>query len=287
MAEQLQASYRELEHRVAERTVELQRLYDETVEAGKARSEFFANISHELRTPLFVIAGHAELMEHPELQPTDPGWEREYGQTIHQAALDLLERVNEILDLAKLETKRMTLELEDVSLAAVVNGVASEMAPLARQAKLKLHIDIPPDLPLVRADPGRLRDIVRNLVANAIKYTPSGGEVSLRAGARSSRLVEVAVTDTGVGIPKEAQELVFEPFYQVPGSRSQSQQASTGLGLALAHRLVIAHGGTMTLKSRVGAGSTFSFTLKAVNSRAPRPRSTPARPRRRTTSTSS
>jgi signal transduction histidine kinase len=260
MAEQLEASYRELERRVGERTAELQRLYDESVEATEARNEFFAAISHELRTPLFVIAGHAELMAHPDLQPTNKGWEQEYGQTIHQAALDLLARVNEILELAKLETKTIVLELGDVAVYDAAHAVASELAPLARQAGLKLRVDVAPDLPLVRADSTRVRDVLRNLVANAIKYTPGGGSVVITATQRSKRVLEVAVTDTGIGIPAEAHAHLFEPFYQVPG-QAQDRQRSTGLGLALAHRLVTAHGGALRVQSRVDEGSTFTFTL--------------------------
>ncbi|HVT76546.1 MAG TPA: ATP-binding protein, partial [Acidimicrobiales bacterium] len=256
MAEQLEASYRELERRVAERTAELQRLYDESVAAAEGRSEFFAAISHELRTPLFVIAGHAELMAHPDLQPTDPGWEQEYGQTIHQAALDLLARVNEILDLAKLETKTVVLHRSDVSVADAARAIATELAPLARQAGLDLRVEVPTDVPAVRADPVRLADILRNLVANAIKYTPGGGRVVISAAARSKRVVEIAVRDTGIGIPAEAHAHLFEPFYQVPG-HLQDRQRSTGLGLALASRLVEAHGGTLRVDSRVGEGSTF------------------------------
>jgi signal transduction histidine kinase len=271
MAEQLEASYRELERRVAERTAELQRLYDESVEATEARNEFFASISHELRTPLFVIAGHAELMAHPDLQPNDPGWETEYGRTIHQAALDLLARVNEILDLAKLETKTVTLDIADTSVADATNAIALELAPLARQAGLKLSVDVPRDLPLVRADPTRLRDVLRNLVANAIKYTPGGGTVIISAVARSKRQVEIAVADTGIGIPAEAHPHLFEPFYQVPG-QEQDRQRSTGLGLALAHRLVAAHGGTLRVRSRVGEGSTFTFTMPAASARPARRR---------------
>ncbi|MEY2426100.1 MAG: two-component system, NarL family, sensor histidine kinase BarA [Actinomycetota bacterium] len=263
MAEQLQASYRELERRVAERTAELQRLYDESMRAAEARSEFFAAISHELRTPLFVIAGHAELMEHPELQPTEKGWAQEFGQTIHGSALDLLARVNDILDLAKLETNKLNLELEDVSVEEQVRGLVAEMAPLARQGSLKLTTDIAAKLPPLRADASRLRDILRNLVANAIKYTPAGGEIQIRAKAKSKKAVEFSVTDTGIGIPKEAHAFLFEPFYQVPGIRPQGKQTSTGLGLALAHRLVEAHGGKMSLRSKVGEGSTFSFTIPA------------------------
>jgi signal transduction histidine kinase len=294
MVEQLQASYAELERRVAERTAELQRLYDESVEAAEARSEFFAAISHELRTPLFVIAGHAELMAHPELQPQEQGWEAEFGQTIHQSALDLLSRVNDILDLAKLETKKVTLDIEDVSLAEVTRSLTAELAPLARQAGLRMSVDIPADLSPLRADPARFVDILRNLVANAIKYTPRGGHVTIAAHQKSKRLAEVSVSDTGIGIPDEAHDYLFEPFYQVPGIKAHNRQTSTGLGLALAHRLVLAHGGTMRLQSKVGEGSTFSFTIPTAapvkrspersrengtppNGRAPSPRAAAAR----------
>ena len=270
MAEQLEASYRELERRVAERTSELQRLYDESVEATEARNEFFAAISHELRTPLFVIAGHAELMAHPDLQPHNPGWEQEFGQAIHQASQDLLARVNEILDLAKLETKSVALDLSNVAPSDAARTVVNELAPLARQAGLALRMDVPADLPLVRADATRLRDVVRNLIANAIKYTPGGGTVVVSATAKSKRVVEFAVSDTGVGIPAEAHAHLFEPFYQVPG-QAQDRTTSTGLGLALAHRLVAAHGGTLRVRSRVGEGSTFTFTVPVAKA-APKPR---------------
>lgn len=268
MADQLKASHGELERRVADRTVELRRLYDEGVRASEIRGEFFAAISHELRTPLFVIAGHAELMLHPELRPDEEGWEQEFGQAIHGSAQDLLARVNDILDLAKLETAKLTLELADVSVADLARQVVAELAPLARQGDVRLTADVESDLPLVRADSARLRDILRNLVANAIKYTPAGGAARIWAVAESNEWVELSVIDTGVGIPAEAHEHLFEPFYQVPGIRAQGKQTSTGLGLALAQRLVEAHGGTMSLQSEVGAGSTFTFTIPV----APTPR---------------
>jgi signal transduction histidine kinase len=153
--------------------------------------------------------------------------------------------------------------LEDVSVEEQVRGLVAEMAPLARQGSLRLTTDIAAKLPPLRADASRLRDILRNLVANAIKYTPAGGEIQIRAKAKSKKAVEFSVTDTGIGIPKEAHAFLFEPFYQVPGIRPQGKQTSTGLGLALAHRLVEAHGGKMSLRSKVGEGSTFSFTIPA------------------------
>lgn len=270
MAEQLQISYRELERRVAARTDELQHLYDESVRAAEARGEFFAAISHELRTPLFVIAGHAELMLHPEMHPDEEGWPQEFGAAIHGSAQDLLVRVNDILDLAKLETAKLTLELAEVSVAEQARRVMDELTPLARQGDVRLSTDVSTELALVHADPARLRDILRNLVANAIKYTPAGGEARIGAVARSG-WIDLSVSDTGVGIPEEAHEHLFEPFYQVPGIRAQGKQTSTGLGLALAHRLVEAHGGTMFCTSVVGVGSTFTFSIPAAPTRrAPR-----------------
>jgi signal transduction histidine kinase len=268
MAEQLQASHSELERRVAARTEELQRLYEESVSASAAKGEFFAAISHELRTPLFVILGHAELMTHKELQPSERGWEEEFGRAIAGAAQDLLGRVNEILELSKLQTGKLELDVSDVSVADCVDAVASELAPLARAGKVALSVEVPPDLAPARADQARVRDVIRNLVSNAIKFTPAGGSVTVTASRQSRGRIKVSVIDTGVGIPPEAQQHLFEPFYQVPGIRPHGRQGSTGLGLAVASRLVEAHGGTLSVESAVGEGSTFSFTLRTSRKRA-------------------
>jgi signal transduction histidine kinase len=241
------------------RTEELQRLYQEVVKTSEARSQFFAAVSHEFRTPLFAIIGNADLMLEMGVDPEDGGW-KEFPQTIKGQGEHLLGLVNEILDLAKFESGRMEVEFEDVSLPDVVRELHGTIVPLARRSELSVEIEVPENLPMVRADRTRLRQIILNLASNAIKYTPAGGQVRLFAAHGDGR-VEVSVADTGVGIPKEAAENLFEPFYQVKGTKAQKGQASTGLGLALTKRLVEAHNGEIWFTSEPGVGTTFSFSL--------------------------
>ncbi|MCA1831593.1 MAG: ATP-binding protein [Actinomycetota bacterium] len=275
MAEQLEASYQELEMRVEQRTEELQRLNQEVTKASEARSEFFAAMSHEFRTPLFAINGHAEMMLDPDFVPKDRRRLSSFDQTIHDFASTikssgehLLELVNSILDLAKFESGRMSVDLEPVQLPDLVKEIQGQVVPLARRGDLNVSFDIPKGLPLVAADPTRIREILLNLMSNAIKYTPAGGQVRLAASANNG-VVQVAVADTGVGIPEDARERVFEPFYQVKGTRAQRGQASSGLGLALTKRLVEAHGGEISFDSEVGVGTTFTFTLQTAGAVKP------------------
>lgn len=273
MAEQLQASYWELEMRVAVRTEELERLYQEVVKASEARSEFFATISHEFRTPLFAIIGHAETMLDPEFRPRSNRWRPEFAKTIKGSAQDLLDRINDILDLAKFEAGGSQVTLEDVEILEVLNELRGIFVPLARKSDLRVHIDLPRTLPPVRADVERLRQIVLNMMSNAIKYTPAGGEVRLGATANNSQ-VEVWVQDSGIGIPDSIGDQVFEPFYRVPGTKAQKGQASTGLGLALTKRLVEAHGGKISFKSKPGEGTIFTFSLVTASKTSKQRRTT-------------
>lgn len=263
MVEQLEATYAQLEARVALRTEELQRLYQDLQAVSDSRSQVFAAISHEFRTPLFAIVGHADLMLDPNFTSPDRRWRREFGVTIKQAAEDLLARVNEILDLSRLEAGKMEVKLEPVALHTVVEDVKGTISALAMKGELTTTFDVPSNLPLVNADAGRLRQVILNLVSNAVKYTPSGGGVAISA-ALDGPTVKVAVSDTGVGIPEGVAGSIFEPFYQVADTRAQKGQLSTGLGLALVKRLVEAHGGTVWYTSRQGEGTTFFFTLTSV-----------------------
>lgn len=251
MAEQLEASYETLESRVAQRTEEVQRLLQE-------RTEFFTGISHEFRTPLAVIISQAELM----LDPTYPKrgrWRGEIGE-IRDSAQQLLLLINDILDLARAEAGRIEMHLSEVSIPEVIAGLRKTAAGLASAGNLKLSIEVPAKLPMVRADAFRLREVILNVLDNAAKYTPAGGKVRLTAEANGGS-VEIAVSDSGMGIPKEAGERVFDPFYRVPGAEPQRGQAASGLGLALAKRFVEAQGGTISFLSEPGAGTTFRVTL--------------------------
>jgi signal transduction histidine kinase len=252
MADQLQASVETLETRVEERTEEVRRLLRE-------RTEFFAALSHEFRTPLAVILRQADLLLDPKT-PKTSRWTSESGHTLKESGQQLLNLVNEILELAKAEAGSLEVNLDAVQLGDVLDDSRRTIEGLAAGAGLSASIRVPRQLPAVRADRVRLREIILNLVDNAVKYTPKGGSVAVRAEAHN-RHVEVSVSDTGVGIPSDARDRIFEPFYRVKGITTQRRQPATGLGLALTKRLVEAHGGKISFTSKQGSGSTFTFTL--------------------------
>lgn len=265
MAEQLEAAHAELEMRVAARTEELERLYRQGLAAEQGRSQLVAEIVHEFRNQLLVIAGYGDLMVDP-VEPDTADWRLEYGQAIGTAAADLCARVDDILDLAQADVGQISYEFEPVSLSEFFAEHGGVLGALARRGDIALVTEVPDSLPRVRADTSRLRQIVMNLMSNAVKYTPPGGEVRVgaqRVGAR----VEVFVADTGIGIDPEAGDRIFEPFYRTSGRPQHRGFPSTGLGLAVTKRLVEGHGGRITYRSSPGAGAAFTFTLPVVTKR--------------------
>lgn len=255
MADQLQASHRTLERRVDERTAEVRRLLRE-------RNELFAGISHELRTPIAVILSEARMLIDPayagRIQTTGDA-----ASTIIASGEQLLARVNQILELARAESGRLEIEVGEVRLEALFGDLRPTAEALAAANELELDIRRPSGLPPVRADRSRLKDVLVNLIENAAKYTPAGGSVTLAASRRNGS-VRMTVTDTGVGIPAEAGDRVFEPFYQVPGTQAPRGGSSSGLGLALAKKLVEAQGGKIGYASRPGEGTEFVVDLPAA-----------------------
>ena len=252
MADQLQANIETLESRVEERTQEIRRLLRE-------RTEFFAGLSHELRTPLAIILGQSQMLRDPTFRKTRDALE-ELGLTIGDSAEQLLGVVNEILELARAELGGVELHIEELRLDDVIRRLGTTVKGLTSAAGLKFKAEPAKELPPVQADPERLRQILLNLIDNAVKYTPSGGSVSLGATRRNGS-VTVSVKDTGVGIPNDVGERIFEPFFRVPGTQVQRGQASSGLGLALTKRLVEAHGGDIWFESAPDRGTTFNVTL--------------------------
>ncbi len=255
MADQLQANIETLESRVDQRTQEVRRLLRE-------RTEFFAGLSHELRTPLAIILNQSLMLRDPTFRKTRTALEA-LGLTIGDSAEQLLSLVNEILELARSELGGIELELEDVQLGELLRQFGGTVEGLASSAGLELQIEPPRRLPPVRADRERLRQILLNLVDNAVKYTPEGGTIRLDATARNGS-VNVAIRDSGVGIPPDVGERIFDPFFRVPGTKAQRGQASSGLGLALTKRLVEAHGGEIWFTSEPQKGTTFNVTLPAA-----------------------
>lgn len=252
MAEQLEASHETLESQVEERTQEIHRLL-------RDRTEFFAGLSHELRTPIAIILAQADML----LGRGGDKMRVEAGEAIRLSAAQLLDVVNDILDLARTEAGTIEVDLQPVALDELLTDLHPMLANMSAAADISLTFEVSGGGAIVAADAARLREVVVNLVDNAVKYTPEGGTIGVLTDSDAD-VVRVSVTDSGVGIPDEVGDRVFEPFYRVAGTRPQRGQASTGLGLALVRRWVEAQGGTITWRTRPEGGTTFTFTLSRV-----------------------
>jgi len=233
----------------------LERARDEALKAARLRSEFLANMSHEIRTPLHGLMGMLDLVLAGEL----PEPLRDYARTARESARHLLALLNDILDLSRLEAGAMPLEEAPVDVASVVRSCAALMAAQARDKGLDLRIDLDPALPAtVLGDEARLRQVLFNLLSNAVKFTERG-EVAVGARREEGELV-LWVRDTGIGIPPERLEAVFDAFTQGDGSITR-RYGGTGLGLAISRRLTEAMGGRLQVRSTPGRGSTFTVRL--------------------------
>jgi two-component system phosphate regulon sensor histidine kinase PhoR len=234
----------------------------------RVRTEFVANVSHELRTPLTAIRGYLETLM--GAGPED----REQARRFLEIALRHTERLGRLLDdltdLSNIELGRITLRLEPTPLAETVESTLAMVAARAEAGGVAVASEIGLDGPVVHADRDRLAQILLNLVDNAVKFTPAGGRVTVGARVRGDGMVEVAVTDTGIGIPAADLAHVTERFYRVDRARSR-ELGGTGLGLAIVKHLVIAHGGELTIDSEVGRGTVVRFTLPAAGAAASRP----------------
>jgi signal transduction histidine kinase len=236
---------------------ELEAANRELAAASQHKSEFLANMSHELRTPLNAIIGFSEVLSEKMFGELNEKQE-EYSKDIHASGQHLLSLINDILDLSKIEAGRMELELSDFHLPTALDSALTLVRERAGRRSIRLHTAIDPQLGQIQADERKVRQVVLNLLSNAIKFTPEGGRIEV-AGVAKDGLVEVSVTDSGVGIAPEDQEAVFEEFRQV--GTADKKVEGTGLGLTLCRKFVQLHGGRIWVKSQTGAGSTFTFTI--------------------------
>jgi signal transduction histidine kinase len=267
-------TYKEL----SEKNQRLAAAVERMQEVDRLKSNFLATVSHELRTPLTSVIGYSEMLIEG-LAGALTQEQREYVQIIMEKGDQLLQLITGLLDVSRMDSGSMRLAREPIRLGELVGSILTAMAPLARRKRVDLRLDAPPDLPRVEGDREKLRQVLFNLVGNAIKFTPESGQVhiGLTVGplAREDEMVSappetdgvgvrLRVADSGIGIAPEKQVRIFEPFFQVDSS-STREYGGTGLGLALVKSYVEAHGGRVWVDSELGRGSAFTVTLPAVD----------------------
>ena len=286
--EELRGSYEEAS-RLAEQNIEVERKRqevelakrlveekaDQLAVSSKYKSEFFSNMSHELRTPLNSLLILAEVLkDNPEHNLTEE--QVQYARVIHSSGTDLLRLLNDILDLAKVESGTVTLEVSELALDELQDALELDFGPVAEQKGVAFSVELAHDLPrTIATDPGRLRQVLNNLLSNAFKFTEQG-EVSVRMSrtdsgwnpendslARAGAVIAFSIADTGIGMTAETQQLIFEAFAQADGTTAR-QYGGTGLGLSISRELIRLLGGEIALTSTLGRGSTFTVYLPSA-----------------------
>ncbi len=231
----------------------------QAVSANRAKSDFLANMSHELRTPLNSILGFSEILI-DELYGKLNEKQYDYAKDIYSSGKHLLSLINDILDLSKVESGKLELELDRFPLSDVLNASMTMFKEKTMKHGIKMSIGISPDADIeIEADERKLKQIMFNLLSNAVKFTPDEGSVTVKA-RRDGDFIEISVADTGIGIKIEDMEKLFKPFSQIESAYTKTYEG-TGLGLALTKRLVELHGGRIWCESEFGKGSKFSFVI--------------------------
>ena len=258
----LQAANRTLEQRVQERTSELQEALQRLSELSQMKANFVANISHELRTPLTHIKGYLELMVTESLGTLSD--EQRHALQVSQKSADRLERLIEDLIMFSLASRgEMSIKQDRIDIRRLANLVAKTVNQRAEERGVEVRVAANENMPEVQGDAEKISWALSQLLDNAVKFTPSGGHVTINLLKETPNLVMVSVTDTGIGIPPGRLKEIFEPFHQLDGS-STRKAGGTGLGLSLVRQIVEAHGSLLDVSSSEGKGTTFKFPLLAI-----------------------
>ncbi|MEA2338859.1 MAG: hypothetical protein QOE82_2866 [Thermoanaerobaculia bacterium] len=256
---ELRAAKTDLERRVQERTAELQLAKDRAEAAGRAKSDFLASMSHELRTPLNGIIGFAEFLIDGKPGALNPK-QKEYLGDVLASGRHLLQLINDVLDLVKVEAGKMQLHIEPFRAETAVTEVCAITRPLADQKNIAVAVSIEPPLETVTLDQQKFKQILYNLLSNAVKFTGAGGRVDVTLALQGAAHFTLRVADNGIGIKAEDRERLFHDFEQLDYGVAR-KAGGTGLGLALTRRLVEMHGGSVSVESEIGKGSTFAVIL--------------------------
>jgi PAS domain S-box-containing protein len=222
--------------------------------AERTRGEFLAQLSHELRTPLNAIIGFSEAIKEGYLGPLSTEKSREYASDVHAASTHLLEIINDVLDLSRIDAGGLELHEDEIDVNEVVDGSVRLVEGRAANGMVELTVEVPAGMPRLRADPRLIKQTLLNLLTNAVKFTPEGGKVTISAARRADGGIEITVTDTGTGIRPEDIQRALEPFAQV-GEDVNRRDEGSGLGLPLARSIMELHGGSLELKSEPGRGT--------------------------------
>lgn len=249
---------KQLADELRRRNTEIERKNVQLEQASQMKSKFLATMSHELRTPLNAVIGFSEVLDARMFGEMNEK-QSEYIKDIHEAGHHLLALINDILDLSKIEAGRMALKQAEFDLPQMLESTTLLIQERAAKHGLNLKLDIDERLGGIVGDERKLKQVLINLLTNAVKFTPDGGHIELKA-APAGNAVEIAVKDTGVGIAPEEQATIFEEFHQATTNDGRNQEG-LGLGLALSKRFVEMHGGTIRVRSQPEQGSTFTFTL--------------------------
>jgi signal transduction histidine kinase len=258
MLDTLQAAQDELREANRQLDAKITELSERNVElfkANKLKSEFLANMSHEFRTPLNAILGFAQVLrEKPTLLKKEKG--QRYAENIITSGNRLLTMINDLLDLAKAQAGKMEMHIEQASVSQICESLVSSFSLLARKKRIRVSMEVGPDVPLIVTDAGKVQQILYNFLSNAVKFTPARGSIEVRASMLDERIVRFAVRDTGCGIAEADKDKIFDKFRQGDGSLTR-ETSGTGLGLSISKELAGMLAGTVGFESEVGMGSTF------------------------------
>jgi signal transduction histidine kinase len=255
--EKLRVANKQLDEKItelSERNIELFR-------ANKLKGEFLANMSHEFRTPLNAILGFAEILR--EKPAEDTAKSKRYAENIISSGKNLLNMINDLLEMAKMEAGKIELHIEKTSIPELCRGIIAFFSPLTEKQKLKVRLAVDENIPLIKTDAGKVQQILYNLLNNAVKFTPENGKVEIKAFMPDDQTVRISVSDTGPGIEEADKEKIFEKFRQADGSLTRTQPG-TGLGLAISTELAKLMSGKIGLESTAGEGATFWLDLPII-----------------------